>query len=168
VTQVRRGGRGRLPDGSVVIWSVADGSRGRRWRELRRTRDGDVVSSLLLETFPDGRFAHTELSTAAGLLTLHPESDATLHGNVITERGIQHVRGIAWPAGSVLLVQGSTIAAAAAARFRATAAADIGDVVEVSLDLELRASSVGRDVQATIDGDGLPLLDDSETWPLEE
>jgi hypothetical protein len=166
---VRRAGRGRLSDGSVVIWSIADGTRGRRWREVRRHRDGDVASSLLLETFPDGRFAHTELSTAAGLLTLHPEADTTLHGNAITGTGIRHVRGIAWPDGSVLLVEGSPIAAAAAARFRATRAPDAGRLLEVTLDLELRAIDAPlRGPAAGIDGDGLPMLDDSESWPLED
>jgi hypothetical protein len=62
---VRRAGTGRFVDGSDVVWSVAEGQKGRRWREVR-SRDGIVLSSLLLETFPDRGFAHLELSTAAG------------------------------------------------------------------------------------------------------
>lgn len=29
---LRRAGRGRLPDGREILWSVAEGGRGRRWR----------------------------------------------------------------------------------------------------------------------------------------
>ena len=50
---VRRAGSGQFVDGTDVIWSVADGRKGRRWREVR-SKAGVVVSSLLLETFPEG------------------------------------------------------------------------------------------------------------------
>ena len=95
---VRRAGAGRAVDGTDVVWSVAEGRKGRRWREVR-SRDGVVVSSLLLESFTDRRFAHLELSTAAGLLTLHPESDGTLHGNAVLTDGVDHIVGLAWPSG---------------------------------------------------------------------
>ena len=84
---LRQAGHGRAPDGSIVTWSVAEGRRGRRWREVVRAGEG-IRSSLLLELDPDGRFSHLELSTAAGLLTLHPEPDGTLHGNAVTAEGI--------------------------------------------------------------------------------
>ena len=58
-----------------------------------------VRSSLLLELDPDGRFSHLELSTAAGLLTLHPEGDGTIHGNAVTTAGLTHVIGLPWDAG---------------------------------------------------------------------
>jgi hypothetical protein len=166
VPPLRRAGRGHLVDGSVVTWSVAEGSKGRRWREVV-VRDGTVVHSLLLETFPDGRFAHLELSTAAGLLTLHPEADAALHGNAVTGEGVTHVVGLPWPDGSVLLVEGSAIsrvAAAATIDERASAVT----AVRVASDLDLApATVVGRDVRASVDASGLPLLDGAETWPLE-
>ena len=96
MADLRRAGRGRVADGTDVTWSVAEGRRGRRWREVR-TREEGIVARLLLETDPDGRFAHLELSTAAGLLTLHPEGDGTLHGNAVTADGVEHVVGVPWP-----------------------------------------------------------------------
>jgi hypothetical protein len=162
VTPLRRAGRGRLRDGSTVVWSVSEGTRGRRWREMRRTADGALITSLLLETHPDGRFAHIELSTAAGLLTLHPEADGTLHGNVVTVLGIRHVIGLAWAPQSVVLVEGSVIASAAAIR---TLAGDAADGVRITLDLEVVA--IHEPVSLEVDADGLPLLDDAASWPLE-
>jgi hypothetical protein len=141
---------------------VSEGTRGRRWREMRRTADGVLISSLLLETHPDGRFAHLELSTSAGLLTLHPEGDGTLHGNVVTILGIRHVSGLAWAARSVVLVEGSVIASAAAMRTLAGAAAD---GVRITLDLDVVA--VHEPVSVEVDADGLPALDNAASWPLE-
>src|SRR4029453_869598 len=111
---LRRAGTGRFVDRTDVVWTVAEGRRGRRWREVR-SRDGVVLSSLLLETDTEQRFAHLELSTPAGLLTLHPEPDGTLPGNAVTGRGARHVEGVPWPAGSLLVVDGSAISIAAAA-----------------------------------------------------
>jgi hypothetical protein len=162
VTSVRRAGRGRLPDGSTVVWSVAEGSRGRRWREVRRSADGGVITSLLLETDVTGRFAHTELSTAAGLLTLHPEADGTLHGNVVTDGGLRHVRGLPWTPRSVVLVEGSVLASAAAAR---TVAGNVADGVRITLELDVTPTR--ETLSLDVDGDGLPVLADAATWPLE-
>lgn len=91
---VRRAGVARLADGTDVVWSVADGRRGRRWRAVMR-RAGAVASSLLLEVDPDGRPARLELATAAGLLTLHPEPTGLLHGNAVTGAGVRHLT-LAW------------------------------------------------------------------------
>jgi len=161
---VRRAGHARLASGATVTWSVAEGAKGRRWRELV-ARDGTVVHSLLLETFPDGRFAHLELSTAAGLLTLHPEGDGTLHGNAVTEHGVRHVRGLPWSDRAVLLVEGSVLAWAAAAGLATRA----NSAVVVAPDLSLHERAVAPvDLRATLDADGLPILDDGRTWPLED
>ena len=40
---LRVGGRGQGTDGAAVIWSVAEGNRGRRWREVRNA--GHAVAS---------------------------------------------------------------------------------------------------------------------------
>ena len=170
---VRRAGRGRFVDGTDVVWSVAEGLKGRRWREVR-TRDGVVLSSLLLETFPDRGFAHLELSTGAGLLTLHPEPDRTLHGNAVTPAGVQHLMGLPWPTGSILVVDGSAVAIAAATWFATT---DWGDrshdarmpIVTVSPTLEVRAGTIPGDgfSHESIDADGLPILAAGSGWPLE-
>jgi hypothetical protein len=162
VTPLRRAGRGRLPDGSTIVWSVSEGTRGRRWREIRRTADGTLVTSLLLETHPDARFAHIELSTATGLLTLHPEGDGTLHGNVVTTHGIRHVIGLPWTPRSVVLVEGSVFASAAAKR---TLGGNVADGVRITLALDILP--VHETISLDVDGDGLPLLDDAAAWPLE-
>jgi hypothetical protein len=170
---VRRAGRGTFVDGSNVVWSVAEGQKGRRWREVR-SRDGVVLSSLLLETFPDRSFAHLELSTVTGLLTLHPEGDGTLHGNAVTASGVHHVVGLRWPAGSVLVVDGSGVAIAAATWFALTSWADRSravrmPIVTVSPTLDVRAGTIPGDgfSHEAIDADGLPILADGSTWPLE-
>jgi hypothetical protein len=159
---VRRAGRGRLADDSTVVWSVSEGRRGRRWREVRRSADGVVITSLLLETDVAGRFAHIELSTAAGLLTLHPEADGTLHGNVITDGGLRHVRGLPWTTSSVVQVEGSILASAAAAR---SAPGNVAHGVRITLELNVVA--MHESVSVELDADGLPVLTDATTWPLE-
>jgi len=157
---VRRAGQGRLPDGSLVVWSVATGRRGRRWREVRTSQD-QVVSSLLFETDPAGRFAHLELSTAAGLLTLHPEPDGSLHGNVVVAEGIRHVVGEPWSADGALVLEGSAIAVAAAGERIPAAWIDLG------LGLHHGRPPIDRVPGVPLDADGLPKLADGATWPLE-
>ena len=170
---LRRAGHGRFVDGTDVTWSVAEGQKGRRWREVR-SRNGVVVSSLLLETFPDGQFAHLEASAAAGLLTLHPEGDGTLHGNAVLASGVRHVVGLPWPAGSVVVLDGSAIAIAAAAWYIRESGSSTDDagrrpVVMIDPGLGVKASSIPADALShdKIDAEGLPILDDATTWPLE-
>ncbi|HET7726371.1 MAG TPA: hypothetical protein VFK54_03510 [Candidatus Limnocylindrales bacterium] len=184
---MRRAGAGQDADGRLVWWSVAEGQRGRRWREAI-VGGGGLVHSLLLETGPDRRFTHLELATPAGLLTLHPEPDGTLHGNAVTDRGMRHVAGLAWDPDGLVILAGSTIAAAAAGHLLATLlppgatpagmstsqlvlriAADLS-VATAFADVELGTD--GRYVVAdsgvvATDGDGLPLLDEARSWPLE-
>jgi hypothetical protein len=150
-----------------VTWSVAEGAKGRRWREVV-VEAGSIIHSLLLETFPDGRFAHLELSTPAGLLTLHPEADGTLHGNAVTDDGVAHVRGLPWSPGAVVLVEGSVAAGTAAAAFADPGAATI-PAVHVRADLSLSNQPVRPvDLPHGVDAEGLPVLDAGVTWPLEE
>jgi hypothetical protein len=180
---VRRAGRGPDATGALVVWSVAEGRRGRRWREVRSVAGGGVVSSLLLETDPGGRFSHAELGTEAGLLTLHPEDDGTIHGNVVTADGVEHVSGLPWSPDAVLLVEGSTIAATALAHgLRHTVAAETSvsrPAVFVDLGLAVRAADIsiervsedawrlGSTGDVAVDDDGLPLLAGARIWPLE-
>lgn len=180
---VRRAGRGEDASGALVVWSVAEGRRGRRWREVRSAQGRGVLGSLLLETDPVGRVNHIEFGTAAGLLTLHPEDDGTLHGNAVTPEGIEHVAGLRWPMDALLLVEGSTVAAAAAAyALRSTIAAGESAsraAVFVDLGLAVRTADVridrpGEDTwrlgstgEIAIDDDGLPLLAGARIWSLE-
>ena len=161
---LRVAGTGQGPAGETVTWSLAEGSRGRRWREVV-VRDGMVAHSLLLELDPDGRFAHLELSTPSGLLTLHPEGDGTLHGNAVTAAGIRHVAGLAWAAHDVVLVAGSRVCAAVAAAPRPEAAG-LRTALHIAPDLGLsRRTVTDQDVGA--DDRGLPRLGEARTWPLE-
>jgi hypothetical protein len=156
---LRRAGHGRAPDGAIVTWTVAEGRRGRRWREVVSTGEG-IRSSLLLELDPHGLFSHLELSTAAGLLTLHPEGNGTLHGNRVTADGVHHLRS-PWDPSTEVRVEGSVVCIAAAQGH-----AGAQGWLRIRLDLRLEPTSVPIEAAAT-DGDGLPLLAGGASWPLE-
>ncbi|HLO35059.1 MAG TPA: hypothetical protein VK194_03220, partial [Candidatus Deferrimicrobium sp.] len=179
---LRVGGRGRGADGASVVWSVAEGSRGRRWREVRNA-GGAVATSLLLETDPAGQFAHLELATPSGLLTLHPEGDGTLHGHAIVSDGVEHVEGLAWDADGIVLLDGSTVCRLAAAALLAdvvaagTSKAHLAVTIPPTLWIEVKPVRVERVDAATwrfgteeplaVDDRGLPSLRGGEIWPLE-
>jgi hypothetical protein len=184
---IRAGGRARLTGGDVLVWSVAEGLRGRRWRESI-TRDGALRRSLLLEVSPAGGPARLELTTAAGLLTLHPDGDGrTLHGNVVTPTGIRHL-AFEWSFEHELLVLDSPAAAATTLRRFADllAVGETRPVPVVSIDDTLEPAVGAWDVTRTsvdgwrlrdqageeertarVDEDGIPVLDGAERWPLE-
>jgi hypothetical protein len=179
---LRFGGRGQGADGASLVWSVAEGSRGRRWREVRNAGHA-VASSLLLETDPAGRFSHLELSTPSGLLTLHPEADGTLHGHAIVSDGVEHVEGLRWDADGIVLLEGSTVCRAAAilvlsgALEPAASKAHLAAVIPPTLWLEVtpvrverieeRTWRFGGDEPLAVDRRGLPLLQGGEIWSLE-
>jgi hypothetical protein len=77
----------------VLLWSIAEGRRGARWR-ASTSRDGALLSNLMLEVSVTGRPTRLEIATPAGLLTLHPEPDGvSAHGNVV---GVDGVRPLAF------------------------------------------------------------------------
>jgi hypothetical protein len=184
--RVRRGGRGTLPDGGLLTWSLAEGARGRRWRATR-SRDGRLDLALLLEVDAGGRPARLEVAGPAGLLTLHPDSgDGELHGNVVTPDGIRHL-AFAWSPAHELIVEGIPAVLAAAVR-RLAAEVPVGGSVDrpaVIVDADLRCATgslrierlaerrwragEGTPVAAvSIDEDGAPAdLGDAADWPLE-
>lgn len=153
----RTGGTGILPGGERLTWSVAEGARGTRWRESVE-RDGRLVRSLLLEVAPHGRVTRLELTTAAGLLTLHPEPDeSALHGNVVTPTGIRHL-AFDWGPDHALRVEGS----------RATdATAGLTTPGGVARGLRIGDDLVPRAGTWTVDAEALAALADERTWPLE-
>lgn len=182
---VRRAGRAGQADGSVLLWSVADGRRGRRWR-FALVRDGRSVSSTLLEVSPAGRPVRLELTTSRGLLTLHPGAGGGLHGNAVTPAGVRHLR-FAWSDEHELAVDDGPITNAVTAhRLAASTAAGEGRtvaVVAVGLDLAIREGVRtfhrldtaawridGEDEPVTmaIDAHGIPRWSgDAEEWLLE-
>jgi hypothetical protein len=191
-TLTRVAGWGRRADGASVTWTVAEGRRGRRWREVVSTGDA-VHHALLLETSPDGRFSHLELARAGGLWTFHPEGDGTLHGNAV-ERDrpeVLHVAGWAFAPEDMMLVEGSPLSAAAIAWHAATSgngalstgsagpvAGRAGVVLRVDGTIEavekIRLEKlgdgrwhVGDEPSIAIDDAGLPLLSGGVIRPLE-
>jgi len=181
--RVRRAGYGRSPAGEAITWSVATGHRGRRWRESAED-GGTLRHSLLLETSPEGRFLHLELSTPSGLLTLHPEDDGTLHGNAVLRDGIRHVAGLPWERDGLVIVAASPLSLAAAAYLLTRSGPRTDDgwhrrlALRISPQLALIAGAeeaerlddgrwrLGGDTLAA-DVNGLPLLAGGQTWPLE-
>jgi hypothetical protein len=130
---IRRGGVATNAGGERVVWTVADGRRGRRWRESV-SRDGTLLRAVLLELDPDGRVTRLEVATAHGLLTLHPdEGGGTMHGNVVAPDGVRHL-SFDWSSDRELLVTGSPASAAIVeARFATTVlriADDLDPVLE--------------------------------------
>lgn len=180
---LRVGGRGTTPGGRSVIWSIAEGSKGRRYREVRRAGEG-IAHSLLLETDPDGRFSHLELSTPSGLLTLHPEPDGTLHGHAIVSDGVEHVAGLAWEPDALIVIEDSVVCVVATAHLlRRTLAAGSSLArhaawIPPTLWVEIRPVRVGRigggawqvgsDGPIAIQPTGVPGLAGGETWPLDQ
>jgi hypothetical protein len=187
---LRLGGRSELPSGEVVAWSVADGGRGRRWRETA-TRDGVLIRAVLFEADRSGRVERLELVSSAGLLTLHPaDDDSAIHGNVVTPTGIRHL-AFEWHDQAVLFVEGSP-AAAAIAMGRLARRVPIGATERVStiridgrldprptvwdvtrseertwrlVEVSNEASRAERTVR--IDDNGLVDMPGSVSWPLE-
>jgi hypothetical protein len=185
---VRRAGSGRLADGRRLTWTVADGSRGRRWRAI--TTAGDrLLHGLLVEVAADGSLSKFEVAAPAGLLTLHPDSDGTmLLGNVVRADGVEHI-ALAWSPEHVLMVGASPVTAAVAAANLATRLG-VGEgvsvpAVEVADTLRIRpatwraartgerrwrllAADAGPWVALELDDEGVPTgLEDAGSWPLE-
>ncbi|MEX1170958.1 MAG: hypothetical protein WEE50_12530 [Chloroflexota bacterium] len=134
---VRRAGVATQADGSAVVWSVADGRRGRRWRAITK-RGGTITSSVLLEVGTDGRPARLEVGTTAGLLTLHPDATGSLHGNAVTPDGVRHLT-LGWSDEHELEVEPVAISAAITAH-RLGRSVPVGEgtvvpVVAIALDL---------------------------------
>jgi hypothetical protein len=183
----RRGGRATTIGGELLIWSEAEGTRGTRWREGLQ-RDGVLVRSLLLEVSAAGRPTRLEMTTAAGLLTLHPEPDESeLHGNVVGPDGITHL-AFPWSGDHELLILGSPASATITLR-RLTQAIVVGatrtlEVLRIGDELDPRPARWGveriarrawhlREIggsderRLTVDDEGRPLLTDAVSWPLE-
>lgn len=185
---LRLAGRGRLPDGSTLVWSVAEGSRGRRWRAESLNADGAVVRAVLLEVSLDGRPARLEVSSAAGLLTLHPEPDGrSAHGNVVAINGVRPL-SLPWSEGHEIVVAGTPLGELVAFHGLARRVG-VGEGVELAVlvvgaDLAVRDERrVARRVTTSqwtiddgvadrtidIDERGIPVgLDDTAEWPLDE
>ena len=183
-------------DGSLLLWSIAEGGRGARWRASTR-RDEALLSDILLEVGHDGRPKRLEIATTAGQLTLHPEADETsAHGNVVTPAGVRHL-AFPWSPGHWFESRQGPIVAAAMCRALAAEVAVAGTrlVPGLHVDDQLRVWQGQRLVrrltatrwlieeadrsgwELSLDSDGLPILQAGDardrlstaapTWPLE-
>ncbi len=187
ITLLRRAGSGRLTDGSRLVWTVAEGSRGRRWR-WTHTTDVGLSSVGLLELDEQGGFSRLELGSAVGLLTLHVDhGGGEVNGNVAGPSGMRHLR-FPWSPDALVLVDGEPLVAAAmchrlAGRLDARPT-DEHDVLLVEPSYAVRDTlgrftresdtrwrielSQARRFRIAIDGQGLPTgLGDESDWPLE-
>lgn len=156
---LRRAGTGRLDGGGVVVWSVAEGRRGRRWR-WTVVDDGIVRHAGLVEQDERGRLGRLELATADGMLTLHPSDDRReIHGNVVAPSG---VRGLAFPADgpTELAIEGDAFG---------TALLGAGEGMCLRIrDGLLVAATRERPPRLQLDDRGIPILVDAAEWSLEE
>jgi hypothetical protein len=182
---VRLAGALAQADGAWLTWSVADGRRGRRWRAVS-TLAGAITHALLLEVDLAGRPARLELTTADGMLTLHPSDDQReIHGNVVGTTG-EGVRPLAFPWGPEheLEVTGRPLATIVALhRRRVTVAVGQGvdvDVLAIGPSLDVvtarrrferlgggrwRVGGGASGIGVEVDQDGLPT--GGMRWPLE-
>jgi hypothetical protein len=186
---LRQAGAGSLADGSRLVWSVADGRRGRRWRAVAGL-NGAISHALLLEVDVDGRPSRLELTTAAGMLTLHPdEARRSIHGNVVTPGGVRHL-SLPWSDEHGLEVVGRPIASVVTAD-RLAGSTPVGEgraipVVVIAADLNV-SEAIRRFVRLgdsewriegqidaaegstlAVDERGIPAwLSDGQEWPLE-
>ena len=176
-----------MEEGTVVTWSIAEGTRGRRWRAATLV-DGRVDVALLLEVGTDGRLSRLELTSASGLLTLHPEPDGReIHGNVVHSAGVRplefpwspdhevdvvpvpiaHAPMLHRLAAGIRVGEGETIP---------VLAIDSGLSVRVATRLVRRVAvdrwevadlAAGRSTVIELDDRGVPRLQAGMEWPLE-
>jgi hypothetical protein len=185
---VRRAGRGRLDDGATILWSVAEGTRGRRWRAVT-TLDGRLTHAVLLEASAGGRPTRLELATEAGLLTLHPADDErSAHGNVVHAGGVRPIE-LPWSPEHAIEVVGRPFATAVMlGRLSRSIAVGEGETVQVlAVDAALVVRpgtrlvrrladrrwavadlGAGRATEIELDADGIPRFPAGDDWPLED
>lgn len=176
----------------MIAWSVAEGSRGRRWRAIA-TRGGSVAESallqaVLLEIDPAGRITRLELTTPAGMLTLHPEPDEReIHGNVVAADSSVRPLAFAWSVDHEIEIVGRPIATAIALHRRrelvpvgahalmpvlsidGSLGVEVGErqVTRLGLDRWSVSDASGAPVgELVVDARGLPAAE--VTWPLED
>ena len=178
---LRRAGRGRLRDGATLAWSVAEGSRGRRWR-AQRLEHGTLIESVLLELDAEGRPTRLEVDSVDGLLTLHPEPGwHAAHGNVVGHDGVRSL-SFDWSENAVFIVENVPVGEFAALEplglqlgVRERQSLPILDVdrhllVAPATRSFLRLTETDwrcDDEPISVDGDGTPKLRQGTSWELE-
>jgi hypothetical protein len=155
---LRRAGTGTLADGAVVTWSVAEGTRGRRWRWTLASGPG-LQHAGLIELDAEGRFARLELETGEGMLTLHPAADRrSIHGNVVRAGGVDPLE-LPWSDDDRIWIVGDPFGSAVAG-WR-------GRGWLVGMDLSIQRADGGNSAALDLDGRGIPLVTGAREWALE-
>ena len=165
---LRRAGRGLLPDGRTLVWSVAEGRRGQRWRSSTLSPQGHLDLALLIEVDTDGRFSRLELTNSKGILTLHPEPDRSqVHGNVVSDRGVTPI-SMSWGPECVLWVSDSPIAEIMTGRLASTGdGMRSGAVIDATLAVAQATRAMEEGSGPPADDRGVPELGASDEWDLE-
>lgn len=165
---LRRAGRGLLPDGRTLVWSVAEGRRGQRWRSSTVGPEDRLDLALLMEVDADGRFTRLELTTPRGSLTLHPEPDgARVDGNVVSDRGVTPI-SLPWGPDRLLWVRDSPIAEILTGRVAAfRGGMRTGLVIDGTLKVAPATSAMEEGSGPPADRRGVPVLGASDEWDLE-
>jgi hypothetical protein len=161
---LRRAGRGWLGGDDLVLWSVAEGARGRRWRWVHQVDQGFTGHSGIVELLPDGRLGRLEVSSFGGLLTYHPEPDGlSAHGNIVTTDGVKPI-ATTWRSDWRVGIVGDPFASAIAGWN------GFGFVVSWQpYSIVWREPGQHDDVTTLdCDGRGVPILEAAEEWALEE
>jgi hypothetical protein len=165
---VRRAGRAGLRDGSILLWSVAEGAWGCRWRASTRL-GGALDSDLLLEVGRDGRPGRLEVTTAAGQLTLHPERDQqSAQGNVVGPDGVRPIN-LPWSPAHWFEVRLGPVTSAAMVRALRSefAVGDRRQVPGLHVDSQLRVWAGIRSVERTSETGWTIEEADQSSWELE-
>jgi hypothetical protein len=122
------------------------------------TLEGVITHTSLIEVDRTGRPSRLELTTPAGLLTLHPSHDGLeLHGNVVSTSG-GPVRGLrfAWGPEHELDVLGRPLALAIGLhRRRDLAVGQMTEIDVVEIEVDLTARPARRQVEHAGQGSGL-------------
>jgi hypothetical protein len=175
-----------------MTWTIADGERGRRWREATAAAEtadgvsGGLAHAVTLETGHAGQWLRLEVAAPAGLLSLHPDRDGSINGNVVSKAGVRHIaKGVVQP--PLVDVRDSLVAETALCRalerLVATGEGSTVSVVRVlpTLEVEVAALQVMRTdarrweltdaegIRTVSMGDrGAPVTSDAGAkWPLE-
>jgi hypothetical protein len=157
-----------LLDGSLLLWSMAEGLRGCRWRASSRI-GGALAWDLLLEVGRDGRPGRLEVTTPAGQLTLHPERDGqSAQGNVVGPGGVRPIN-LPWSPDHWFEVRLGPVSSAAMVRsLRSELAVGHRRMVPgLHVDPQLRVWAGIRSVERTSETGWTIEEADESSWELE-
>ena len=183
---VRRAGSGRTAAGDRVWWSVAEGRRGRRWREAIVGDAAGCATRCCSRPGPDGRFSHLELADAGRAADAAPRGrrdaprerdrgrrDPARRRAPVGRGGRRGRRGLggrrAPRAPGCLAAEVEARRVGCDGRSCAiTAGLLITTGPEPVERIDQETWRIAGGAPCRVDADGLPVLPDAESWPLEQ